>query len=174
MFGLNIGPVLMVNAGQVPPGKTPEEMATQMMPHADIFERKLPLRLERFLNQKVLCFEGVWITREDAIKNIANFGSGVHTASPKTKNDEHIVRLRTEVFYGPAKSGVDISMFSSDPVWAAAPIGARTNDESQTVDLGLPPVDAVLLEVLIAVQCVAELPSVIELEEIIRAELGAG
>jgi len=42
----------------------------------------LPLPLEPFQNQKVICYDGSWATRADVIKYVANVAHGVHSGSP--------------------------------------------------------------------------------------------
>jgi hypothetical protein len=53
-------------------------------------KRFIPLQMDNFLSQHVLCLQGRWITRRDAIKYMANIASGVHSGAPKTEIEQTI------------------------------------------------------------------------------------
>jgi hypothetical protein len=52
------------------------------------------LPLEAWLNQRVLCFMGKWITRTNVINYVANRAHGVHSGADKSELDESISKLR--------------------------------------------------------------------------------
>lgn len=166
VFGVGFGPLLLVNAGQVAP-----ENLTKLQEKLGHYERKATLRLEGFLNQRVLCLEDTWLSRGDAIKMIANLGSGAHSGIAKEPSEKLLARIRSEVFYTAVDGGVNATMFRGDPHWEVIGLGMRVTPKPE-VDLSIPPIDAVLLEVLAAAQCVVESPRVIELESMIREEIG--
>jgi len=57
--------------------------------------KAIDLPLDGFLNQKVICFENVWIKRGDVIKYVANICSGAHTAQPASEQDKLLNRVRS-------------------------------------------------------------------------------
>ena len=66
-----------------------------------------------------------------------------------------------------------MKLFSGDEHWELdANINGKADNDP--LDVSLTPVDPVLLEMLMAVQLLAESPRVIELEEIIRGEARIG
>lgn len=46
-------------------------------------DTRIEMNFDTFLNQKILCLKGEWLTRAQAIKYIANIASGVHSGSDK-------------------------------------------------------------------------------------------
>jgi len=73
-----------------------------------IFPPRVRMQLHGFMSQRVLCFNGYWVTRGEVIKYVANIGSGVHSGTPMTQSDETISRIRRSIAY--TKSGSHVSV----------------------------------------------------------------
>jgi hypothetical protein len=71
--------------------------------------QKVEVRLDGFLNQPVLCFDGTWLSRKDAVKYIANHASGVHSKTPVEPIDLVLARIRRCVRYS-RHTGIDIDL----------------------------------------------------------------
>lgn len=88
--------ILLINAADVFGITTSTVMYAK--PHLpEIPEPPLPvvkLNLESFLSQRVICVRGVWATRRDAIKFVANKGQGVHTTDIHASVDKMLMKLR--------------------------------------------------------------------------------
>src|SRR4051812_40743305 len=52
------------------------------------------IRLDGFLSQKIICFEGRWVSRADVIKYVANVAHGVHSGDPKEPNHGLLKKIR--------------------------------------------------------------------------------
>lgn len=59
--------------------------------------RLIDLRLDSFCKQRILCFEGNWISRASVIKYVAHVSSGVHSGKPESDIEKLIDRLRHTV-----------------------------------------------------------------------------
>ncbi|MBW9076960.1 hypothetical protein JNB84_03265 [Rhizobium pusense] len=66
----------------------------------------ISLKLDSFLKQRVLSFQGSWVTRSDVIKYVANVAQGVHSGSPRTDEDRTVARIR---------SGLAVSLVDGQP-----------------------------------------------------------
>jgi hypothetical protein len=126
-------------------------------------QRFVLLPLENFLNQRVICLRGDWVSRRDVIKFIANTAHGVHSGSPSDPEAKLIARMRTALIF---KMHTD------------APGGPLPGFSFYTAALGDAPlspqpgaVDVALVELLCAAHYLIESESVQALEASIRREL---
>ncbi len=113
-------------------------------PNFDI-TRTVALKLEGFLNQRVVCFHGEWIGRRAVIKYVANVASGVHS-----------ITLGTE--------GIHIHLPDV--------VTDRSRQEIPFKPLAPDSIDPVLIELLSAAHFVATSPSIAELERLVKTEIG--
>jgi hypothetical protein len=56
--------------------------------------RTASVRLDGFLSQRVICFNGQWVSRGDIIKYVANVAHGVHSGDPKEPNHALLSKIR--------------------------------------------------------------------------------
>jgi hypothetical protein len=118
----------------------------------------IELRMDNFLSQHVLCFQGIWATRRDAIKHMANIASGVHSGAPKEEVDKALARIRRSASY----SNGNI-IFKTDALEAAEP----------TFQYEPGAIDPVLFEMQSAAYFMSKSPNMDELERLIRDELSS-
>jgi hypothetical protein len=121
--------------------------------------------LDAFLKQRVIFSQGLWVSRAEVIKYIANIKHGVHSSSGGKKDLDHVVgpleyaRRRARIRRDP--TGINFDM--ADPV-------AGVFDPSD-FKYGADTVDVVLLELLATVQLMLRSPDVQALDAYIRKEL---
>lgn len=173
VFGQSIGPFSLMRFRDPPPFSHVEDHVRRLGTPTIPFERekRISLRLNNFLTQKVICFKTVWISRGAIIKHVANLGSGAHSGNPETSEEKLISRLRSTCAYHLSDSGVEVrfSEIFSDPDWDLN-IALGKNDETAATDEDFSSIDPALVELLTAAQLVSESPSVLRLEEVVRAE----
>ncbi len=119
------------------------------------------LRLENFLNQRVLCYRGKWASREQIIKYVANVASGVHTTAPKNEHEILLAKIRSANRIVFKDGGVHVELLGYGLHW----------DETR-FDYKPGSIDPVLIELLAAAKFLCESPMVVDLERIIREEVG--
>jgi hypothetical protein len=123
-------------------------------------ERTVDLPLDNFLSQEVLCLQGKWITRRDALKYIAHVASGVHSGIPKEEIEKTIARIRMSATYSAIPGAANFT-FKLDALYPAEPSFRYAPDA----------VDPVLIEVLAAAHFVEISPNIRRLEDVVRKEL---
>jgi hypothetical protein len=133
--------------------------AARAIPNFDP-ERRIALNLDSFMRQPVLCFEGSWITRNQALKYIANVAHGVHSGSAADDTEKLIRRMRhiasAGVLNGLPTLKMDVGAFSIIELPAA--ISGDT-------------IDGVLLEVLATAQHLVKSPDILAIEALVKAEI---
>jgi hypothetical protein len=117
------------------------------------------LRIDRFLAQKVICFQGRWISRADVIKYIANVAHGVHSGSPKEESHEVLRKIRHVFTIKLAHDGPEVSFDQS---------AIRYGDKPINVDRDA--LDFVLIQLISAAHYLTVSPDVTALENIIQKE----
>ena len=172
LFGVQMSPIFMFNAGTPPPGLAPEQVTARLFKGLNFNPaRRISLNLERFLSQRVLCLGGNWITRLEAIKHIAYWGQGIHLEGDKrTWADEVATEIRKSCTYIATTSGLQVQLFKDSPYWDLN-IKFDEQGERQPMEASLATVDPLLVELLAAAQFMAESPKILELEASIREEL---
>jgi hypothetical protein len=127
-------------------------------------ETKLvPLKLDGFLSQQVLCFEGEWVNRRDVIKYIAHVGHGVHSLDVDGRSEEILKQIRHALHYTFDDDGKINIKFNS----VILGIGGRP-DQPLWVDRNA--MDVVLVQLMSAARYLTISPDIVRLEEVIRAE----
>lgn len=119
------------------------------------------MTLETFLAQKVLCLDGVWVTRREVIKYVANVASGVHSGRSEDRADFVLTRIRT-LFAVSAPEGVPRITMRTDP---NGPVDAKSLISSENE------LDLVLVELAAAAEYLVSSPEVLRLERMVRNEL---
>jgi hypothetical protein len=129
------------------------------------FDRCIPLPMDNFLSQHVLCLQGQWITRRDAIKYMANVASGVHSGAPRDDIENTIARIRRSASYslkvGPTGRQAAGISFNIDALYPNEPPFLYEPNA----------IDPVLVEVLATAHFLVKSPDVEQLESLVRAEL---
>jgi hypothetical protein len=129
-------------------------------------DRTLPLDLDNFLSQKVLCLNGKWASRRECIKYIANIASGVHSGQPK--DTEHLLlnRIRHVAAYEIGNHGANVVgaklRFNTDAF----------SDSEMEFAYSANSVDPVLIELLASARLLTMSPDIEKLESSIKNELG--
>lgn len=116
------------------------------------------LSIEPFQNQKVLCFEGQWVTRADLIKYVANVAHGTHSGTPKNEVARRIRLIR---------SALRVQINSDDGV---PEIGFNWNalvTDDGPIQFRPDVIDLALLSLISTAQFLTTSPDVFELERII-------
>lgn len=137
-------------------------------------EEDIYLRIDNFLSQRVFCLDGLWLSRREVIKYVANFGSGVHSTGPETEAEKALDRIHHFLL-----NFID----TESPEAKEAPGGMIVRRQQMDFDnlfdpKAIPPtpllrsVSNVLLELLAAAHFLVTSPSVIDLEKVVLAELG--
>ena len=132
----------------------------QPLPNFDP-ERRIPLNLDSFMRQPVLCFEGTWVTRHQALKYIANVAHGVHSGTEADNTEKLIRRMRHVGSFGVSNGMPSLNMN----------VGAFSIVELPAA-IGTSTIDCVLLEVLAAAQHLVKSPDIASLETILKQEIG--
>jgi hypothetical protein len=122
--------------------------------------KRIELKLDSFLTQRVLCLRGQWVSRSDVIKYIANISSGIHTGTPVEENEIILAQISRSNSYRFDGKGIAIDLFKHG-------IDSRSAELKYTPDA----IDPVLVEVLSAARFLTESPDVARLEQIIADEL---
>jgi hypothetical protein len=118
------------------------------------------LRLAGFLSQRVVCFQGSWVTRGDVIKYIANVGHGVHSGDPKEPNHDLLKRIRY---------AATVKIDDGHPSISFNPNSVAVDDKPITVDRSA--MDFILLQLMSAARYLTTSPDVIRLEKIVQEEV---
>jgi len=120
------------------------------------------VRLDNFLSQQIMHFNGVWISRRAVIKYVANVASGVHSGSNTDNMDIALSRIRQTVLYRVLPNpGIEVNTEA---------LGAYLLDEFTFSIFHL---DPVLAEIHATIKLLVETPSICELEQAVSKELGA-
>jgi hypothetical protein len=122
-------------------------------------DRTALVRLDGFLSQKVLCFNGQWVSRGDAIKYIANVAHGVHSTDPKAPNHELLKKIRYIA---------TISLEGGKPLISFDPKAVATDEKPLAVNRRA--LDFILLQLMSAARYLTISPDILRLEDIIRQE----
>lgn len=147
VFGISIDAWMMEQSSQVrnvndyEPGRTAE------------------VRIDGFLSQKVICFNGQWVSRGETIKYIANIAHGVHSGTAKEPNEELLRRIRHIATISLENELPTLSFNSS----------ALANDE-KPLSINRKAIDFVLVQLISAARYLTISPDVQKLEELIRNE----
>lgn len=154
-------------AGEATMAMFPPNMPRAIIPQVDQLpkgaHRIVHGRLDGFQAQKIMCFQGTWVTRASVIKHIANAGSGVHTEKSSDPQDKVLRQLRRCAKYTRKPDGT----FEVRLLWD----GAKFHEE---VDLkwDFVSIDPLLTELLATMKLIVESEDVIRLEAAIREEMG--
>jgi hypothetical protein len=132
-------------------------------PNLDI-SRRIPLKLDGFLTQRVICFYGEWISRKAVIKYVANFASGAHSTEAKEREEKILAHLRRSSHLSLRDGGIHVQLPDV--------VSDRSQEEIPFKPLASDSIDPVLIELLAAAHFLAESPDVRELERMVKAELG--
>jgi hypothetical protein len=132
--------------------------------------KTIELPLDNFLAQKVVCFEGEWITRADTVKYIANVALGVHAGSPREPKHEllkkirYIATIKFGVPPGSVSSGAPVQM----PIMTFNPNAISNDDKAIAVDRQA--LDFVLIQLMSTGRYLTISPDIQELEVVIKHE----
>lgn len=132
-------------------------------PNFDI-ARSVPLRLEGFLAQRVICFYGDWISRRAVIKYVANVASGIHSDTPRDREDTILAHLRRSSYIRLGDEGIHVELPDV--------VNDRSQQEMPFKPLAPDSIDPVLIELLAAAHFLSVSPDVVELERLVKEELG--
>ncbi len=132
-------------------------------------EKFIELPLDGFLNQRVLCLQGKWVSRRALIKYIANTASGVHSNAAESDEEKLIERMRLAAVFG----SKDVVVDGGATVKAAGLMFDMAALRSLTQPIVQRPgtVDAVLVEMLCTAHFLLESQSVADLDAAIRSEV---
>lgn len=124
----------------------------------------LPVKRDRFLSQKVLYFNGYWISREDIIKYIAYVASGIYP-----KKDNYVATIEHKVIAQIRSSAAFVNnvLRFEEGVFHVPRI-----DDDPPFEYAPEKVDVVLWELLSMANYLAESPEIVALEAVLKTELG--
>lgn len=134
---------------------------------ATVDTNSVPVRLDGFLSQRVICFRDKWATRKDVIKFAAICASGVHSKTPEAEVDKMLARVRFAV-YLTQQDGEPAVQIDFDT------IGNTHHTPPEMRDFIYDPqrIDLVMIELLAAAYYICESQDIAELTTTIRRELG--
>ncbi len=118
------------------------------------------LRLDNFLAQKVICYQGRWLSRKAVIKFAANIASGIHSRAPANEEEGQLERVSQAIRYQLNGSKLKI-VVNLGAVYTA-------NSRFPHAEGGINPV---FLEMLAVAQYLLHSPKINELLELVRAEV---
>jgi hypothetical protein len=121
--------------------------------------RTTEVRLDGFLSQNVICFNGQWISRSDIIKYVANVAHGVHSGDPKEPTQSLLQKIRY---------AATVKLDGETPTLSFDIQAIVAGDKPLVVNRTA--VDFVLIQLISAVRYLTISPDLILLEEIIRRE----
>jgi hypothetical protein len=126
-------------------------------------DKRIPMRLDGFLHQRVLCMNGEWANRHDVIKYVAIIASGVHSEPPKIPVEQLLTRIRSAVRFRKEQhpSLGEIAAINAN-------VAAINLPGSIDFDYASDKLDPVLIELLSAADFIVNSPHVQELERIVR------
>ncbi|MDX8527872.1 hypothetical protein RFM68_25580 [Mesorhizobium sp. MSK_1335] len=117
-------------------------------------------RLDNFLAQRIMYVTGEWVSRNDIIKYVANFGHGVHSLQPR-ENADKLIRK--------ARACASISALEN---------GFRLNFDFERLSITDPPlkfdkghIDCALMEILSTARLLTTTRDVHELETLMHREI---
>ncbi len=120
------------------------------------------LTLDQFSQQKVICYRGRWITRQQVIKYMANVSSGVHSGAPNDEVDETLAKIRSSTGVSLNENGgLHLDLFRHG-----------IDKDELTITHSQNAIDLVLVETLAAATWLTRSPRLVELVAMIRLELG--
>jgi len=121
-------------------------------------DKDIELKLDRFLTQKVIFWRGVWISRNDVIKYIANVAEGVHSGSIRSETEHHLSAVRNKWVVGRRDDGsTGLAYRPDDVLWNQGKLAFSANA-----------IDCVLVELFAAARFFVDSPSIIELQKAIE------
>ncbi|RWK17051.1 MAG: hypothetical protein EOR43_28830 [Mesorhizobium sp.] len=123
-------------------------------------ERMIPLRIDNFLSQRVVFWKGDWISRGEIIKYVANVAAGVHSGAPQTLKEKLLADVRHQFVIGLRGEGIGIAIRPADQEYDEDKLGMTAAA-----------IDVTLIELFAAARFLVESREIIELEELIRAEI---
>jgi hypothetical protein len=121
-------------------------------------DKTVSLTFDQFNRQRVICFQGKWVTRRDVITYVANVGGGVHSGDPKEPVHELIRKIR---------HAATIKL-ENDEVKVTFNINTLALDDKMVVDRNA--IDFILLHLISAAQHLTASPDVLRLEKVINYE----
>ena len=122
----------------------------------------VPLPIEAFQNQRVLCFRGKWVTRSDIVKYVANVAHGVHSGSVRDPEHSLIKDIRHTI---------SVSMTDGSPNVAISRVALE--DRNFPI-IGDPrKIDVALMCLISTGQYLTSSQSVLDLERSISEELSS-
>jgi hypothetical protein len=120
------------------------------------------LRMDNFLSQPVLYFEGKWVSRREVIKYVAHIVRGVHSGQLKEPVDLLLHKIR------------QIGSFSSQEGKGIISVrvnrGAFPGNPNIPIEPDRQGVDLVLMQLMAAARYLTISPDVLELAEIVKLE----
>lgn len=124
-------------------------------------DRRVPMRIDNFLAQRVLCVSGDWSTRKEVIKYLANIASGVHSNTPVEPSDLKVARARRVMAYKIVNGSLGFHFDGK----------AIADKDPQHLNLDPTSLDPALVELLAAIRFLVESPDINRLENVIHQEL---
>lgn len=126
-------------------------------------DEPIPGRLDNFLSQHVISYNGLWASRADVVKFVANVASGVHSGSVTTQIEEMLSYVQRAVWYSRNKENSAFSVtFDMHALQLKAEPAFRYSPEN---------IDPTLIEILSTIMYMTKSRDIIQLEETIEREL---
>jgi hypothetical protein len=116
------------------------------------------LKISNFLSQRVIFWNGEWISRRDVVKYVANVAHGVHSGSAKTPVEQALADFRHHIMIG-LRGGENVGIAILPP--------NQQFDEAK-LRFSASGIDGTLIELFAAARYLVESASVVELEKTIR------
>lgn len=138
----------------------PSRTGTNNSPSSPAEDHAVSMTLDTFLAQKVFCLDGVWITRREVIKYVAN-ASGVHSGRSEDKADFVLTRIRT-LFAVSAHDGIPRITARADPEGSV---------DAKSLISSADELDLVLVELAATTEYLVNSPDTERLQRLLSSEL---
>lgn len=137
------------------------EKLRERLPKPEDADVLVHLSLDAFAQQKVMCFRGTWITRQEIIKYVANVSSGVHSGEARDEIDKIVAQVRGSTSISIAQDGgLHLELFRHG-----------IDSDEAALDHSRDHIDLVLVELLASATYLTISPMLEQLEYSIREEL---
>lgn len=128
----------------------------------DNLDARVPVKLDGFLNQRVIYFRGIWINRREVIKFVANKAGGAHAGPPQNHAEETLTYLSYAVKHYIMEDDIPAFLIDDKAVLnGVAKVEYLPNN-----------MHPAFMEVLAAAYFLLESPDILALHAAVRAELG--
>jgi hypothetical protein len=150
LFGMRLRTMVLSMGDVLQPNEMKELFSVDV-------DTSVKLKLDGFLSQRVLMFQGEWASRRDVIKYMANIASGVHSSTPSEPAEVLLHKIQRGITYS-QRTGV----YFNTKITTGIDLPFRYDPDG---------LDVVLIELMAAASFLVSSDDTARLEDAIRDEL---